>query len=214
MTFYVEVSFPDPIGEGTLTYHLPPGREVPLIGCRVVVPVQNRRLIGYITHIHQTLPAFKTVALGEVLDPLPLFSEAMLKLAAITADDCACNIGEVLHAMLPGGIKQKIVRMIRACADSPEPELQWLRERDQVPYSSFIDAFPQAAGQIKDWLDSGAVEILHNITTNAGPRLIKVLKLNPKMAVEPEKLTPKERQAVQALLACSSAPAQPDVLWV
>ncbi|KAF1081010.1 MAG: Helicase PriA essential for oriC/DnaA-independent DNA replication [Candidatus Rifleibacterium amylolyticum] len=206
MTCYVEVSFPDPIGEGTLTYHLPPGRDVPLIGCRVVVPVQNRRLIGYITRIHSVLPTFRTVALGEVLDPLPLFSPAMLELAAITANDCACNIGEVLHAMLPGGIKQKIVRMISATADSDDSALHWLYEHGQTPYNSFIEAFPRSAGQLKDWLDSGFVEILHSITTNAGPRLIKVLKLNPQMAVEPEKLTPKERQAVQALLACSSAP--------
>lgn len=206
MTHYAEVSFPDPIGDGTLTYHLPADREVPLIGSRVVVPVQNRRLIGYITHIHQTRPAFKTVALGEVLDPLPLFSQEMLKLAEITASDCACNIGEVLHAMLPGGIKQKIIRMIRACIDSAEPPLQWLKEKEWIPYSSFLTAFPQVGGQVRDWIATGLVEISHSITANSGPKMIKVLTLNPQMPVEPDKLTPKERLAVQALLRFASAP--------
>ena len=207
MTCYAEVSFPDPIGEGTLTYHLPSGRDIPLVGSRVVVPVQNRRLIGYITRIHQIQPSFKTVALGEVIDPLPLFSSSMLELAEITAADCACNIGEVLHAMLPGGIKQKIVRMIRACcAESTEPALLWLRERDWVTYSSFITAFPQVANSIKDWLSAGFAEISHSISANPGPKLIKVLKLNPQMPVEPDKLTPKERQAVQSLLSFATAP--------
>lgn len=212
MTCYAEVSFPDPIGEGTLTYHLPADRDIPLIGSRVVVPVQNRRLIGYITRIHHEQPTFKTVALGEVIDPLPLFSAAMLKLAEITAADCACNVGEVLHAMLPGGIKQKIVRMIRACSsDSSEPALAWLRERDWVPYSSLIAAFPQAAAAVKDWLSGELVEISHSISANPGPKLIRVLKLNPQMPVEPDKLTPKERQAVQTLLSFATAPTAAQV---
>ncbi|MBU1105441.1 MAG: primosomal protein N' [Candidatus Riflebacteria bacterium] len=206
MTFYAEVSFPDPIGEGTLTYHLSAGREIPLIGSRVVVPVQNRRLIGYITGIHQTQPPFKTVALGEVLDPLPLFSASMLMLAETVARDCACNIGEVLHAMLPGGIKQKIVRMIRSCAESSEQALQWLSKRDWVTYNSFIEACPQSGSSVKDWLAAGLVEISHSISANPGPKIIKVLKINPEMPVEPDKLTPKERQAVQTLLGFASAP--------
>ena len=206
MTCYAEVSFPDPIGEGTLTYHLPAGREMPLIGSRVVVPVQNRRLIGYITRIHDIQPPFKTVALGEVLDPLPLFAPAMLQLAELVAQDCACNIGEVLHAMLPGGIKQKIVRMIRSCAKSANPALQWLDGRDWVTYNSFIEAFPQAGSSVKDWLTTELIEISHSISANPGPKIIKVLKINHEMPIEPDKLTPKERQAVQTLLSFASAP--------
>ena len=147
MTVYAEVSFPDPIGDGTLTYHLAAGRDIPAIGSRVVVPVQNRRLIGYITAIHEVEPPFKTVALGEVIDPLPLISTAMMQLAQATASDCVCNIGEVLHSMLPGGIKQSITRLVRCSPDCNESNeaLNWLRENEWVSHTSFAARFKLSA---------------------------------------------------------------------
>lgn len=208
MTFFVEVSFSDPIGEGTLTYHLPVARELPAIGARVVVPVQNRRLIGYITGIHENQPEFKTVALGEVLDPLPLISPSMLKLAYAIADDCVCNVGEVLHCMLPGGIKQSITRLVKVsdAIETDHEALQWLKENEWASYQSFCDRFKLSPATLSAWVNNGQIEISHSVRPAQGPKLIKVLQLNPAMAVEIEKLTPKEKATIQTLLTFSSAP--------
>jgi primosomal protein N' (replication factor Y) len=208
---FVEVSFSEPIGDGTLTYHLPANRPEPEIGSRVVVPVHGRRLIGYITAIKTETPPFKTIALGQVIDPIPLFSPAMLKLAEETSRDCVCNIGEVLHAMLPGGIKQKIVRHIKAtdklrAAPPAEEPLTWLASEDWVNYNTFLAKFPQASNKVAKWLNEELLEISHSISQSAGPKLIKVLKPAPDIPIEVDKLTPKEKIAMQTLMKLNTAP--------
>ena len=112
MTIFAEISFSEPVGDGTFTYHLPSGMQPPEIGCRALVPMHGRRLIGYVIALHEAQPAFKTLAVIEIIDPLPLFSPAMLQLAVETARDCVCNLGEVLHAMLPGGITVRALRVV------------------------------------------------------------------------------------------------------
>jgi primosomal protein N' (replication factor Y) len=208
---FVEVSFSQPIGDGTLTYHLKPGREVPEVGCRAIVPVHGRRLIGYITRIHENKPEFKTIGLGEILDPLPLFSGAMLELAHRIASECVCNLGEVLHAMLPGGIKQKIVRHLRLAPEQqPQeqklPALQWLADKDWVNYDRLRDQFPEISNRISRLINEGTLEIAHSVSRSAGPKLIKVLKPAQDKAINLEELTPKEKQAMQALFKLSQAP--------
>lgn len=205
---YVEVSFAEPVGDGTLTYHTGKNQLTPAVGCRAVAQVQSRRLIGYITRVHDEQPAFKTVALGEILDPLPLFSDAMIQLARTVADDCVCNIGEVLHCMLPGGIKQHITRLIRYKAgDNDSEALQWLSQQsDWTNYSTFTGNFPQAAGMIRDWLSQGVIEIEHSVSQSAGPRIVKVLRIPDNTPIEPEKLTPREKLVIEAILRMSSAP--------
>lgn len=209
MTVYAEVSFPDPIGDGTLTYHIREGAQIPPLGSRAIAQVQSRRIIGYVTRIHSEQPPFKTIALGEVLDPIPLFTTAMLRLAEITASDCVSNVGEVLHSMLPGGIKQKISRLVKLANPdlaSENSALAWLKDQDWVNYSSFNDRFHINSNQMAQWLESGAIEIMHSVSPIAGPRIITVLKLKPDTPVEPEKLTDKETLVIQALLKFSSAP--------
>ncbi|GAB4270856.1 MAG: primosomal protein N' [Candidatus Rifleibacteriota bacterium] len=208
---YVEVSFSEPIGDGTLTYHLNENVPVPAIGCRVVVPVQGRRLIGYITSIHTTPPEFKTLALGEIIDPLPLFSDAMIRLAEIVAEECVCNIGEVLHAMLPGGIRQKIVRHVKISENSEvpgdiHPALSWLKTQGWTNLISLQDKFPDTGNKISGWLKNGLIQISHSVSKCAGPKIIRVLKPAPDKPIEVEKLTPKEKQTMQTLMKLSNAP--------
>lgn len=210
MRIYVEVSFAQPIGEGTLTYHLSANTQTPKLGTRVVVPVRNRRLIGYITGSHNTEPEFKTAPVLQVLDPLPLISQPMFKLAQIVANDCLASIGEMLHAMLPGGIRQKILRLIKlgpGASDGIEhPALLWLKNEGQINYSNFIKLFPAASSQMSSWLEQEIVEVSHSISKAAGPRIIKVLRICQNKPLEPDKLTPKERQVVEALLKLTSSP--------
>ncbi|MGM0599003.1 MAG: primosomal protein N' [Candidatus Rifleibacteriota bacterium] len=209
---YLEVSFSQPIGEGTLTYHLPNAQAMPARGCRVVVPVQGRQLIGYITGITTETPPFKTRPINQLVDPLPLFSPEMLQLAEETAESCVANIGEVLHAMLPGGIKKRIVRHIRIAKqdqianNSEEPALNWLLEKDWTNYSTFLDHFPKAASRVSQWLEAGIIEIAHSISKSAGPKIIKVLKPAPDIPINVDQLTEKQKLAMQTLLKLNNAP--------
>lgn len=204
---YLEVSFAEPVGDGTLTYHLPPGAVLPEIGCRAVVPVHGRRLIGYITAIHQQPPEFKTLAVIEIIDPMPLFSQTLLQLAHETARDCVCTVGEILHAMLPGGIKQKITRHLRAATTENDNEaLAWLAEQGWATYQSFVERFPALQNKISAMVSAGVMEISHSVSRSAGPRLVTVLKPAADRAIDLERLTEKEKLVLQTLTHLTTAP--------
>ena len=209
---YVEVAFANPIGNGVLTYHISEERDVPPIGARVVVPIQHRQLVGYVTRVHNETPNFKTVELGEVLDPTPLISPQMFELAQKIAYSCVCNIGEVLNTMLPSGIKQHIVRQIRSLPEalneeSPSKGLKYLIElNDWANYATFCKNFSIKNTEINTWLNKGYIEIEHCLTEAQGPRMIKVLKLNSEKPIELAKLTPKEKLVMEAIMTCSTAP--------
>lgn len=205
---YLEISFSEPVGDGTLTYHLDSEAEIPEIGCRALVPVHGRRLIGYITRIHKEAPAFKTLPVIEIIDPTPLFSPALLQLAADTASTCVCQLGEVLHAMLPGGIKQKVCRHLRAAKvdENSNEALIWLGQQEWVSYQSFIEKFPQMSGKIGSLVSSGAAEISFSLSVSAGPKVIKVLKPVQDKIIDLDKLTAKEKVVLQTLTHLSTAP--------
>jgi primosomal protein N' (replication factor Y) len=209
---FVEVAFANPIANGVLTYHISEEREVPPIGARVVVPIQHRQLVGYVTKTHNEAPSFKTVELGEVLDPTPLITPQMFELAKRIAYSCVCNIGEVLNTMLPAGIKQHIVRQIRVIPENIKEEnlhegLKYLIGlNDWVNYATFCKNYNIKNTQINTWLGKGYIEIEHCLTEAQGPRIIKVLRLNPEKPIEVAKLTPKEKLVMEAIMTCNTAP--------
>ena len=208
MRYFVEVSFSIPIGDGTLTYHFDSDKDIPEVGCRAIVTVQGRKIIGYITKVHTTKPEFRTLALKEILDPLPLFSKAMVELAFKVANDCVCNPGEVLHAMLPGGIKQKINRFVQKTEHTDpnlHPALNFLCDKEKVAYSTFKSEFPTVASKASEWLETKQIELIHLVSKSAGPKFIKVLEVNQEIPINIEELTAKEKLVAEFLLRGNSS---------
>ena len=209
---YVEVAFANQIADGIFTYHISDERELPLVGARVIVSLQSRKLVGYVTRIHQETPAFKTVELGEVLDPTPLISPTMFELAKQIAHSCVCNIGEVLNCMLPAGIKQSLIRQIRALPEASKAEnihegLSYLIKLGEwTNYSSFCKNYNLTSSKTNKWLENGYIEMQYSLTEAQGPRMIKVLRLNSEMPIELAKLTPKEKLVMEAIMTCNTAP--------
>ena len=136
----------------------------------------------------------------------------MFELAKEIAHSCVCNIGEVLNTMLPSGIKQHIVRQIRAIPESIKDEdlhegLKYLIGlNDWTNYSTFCKNYNIKNTQINTWLSKGYIEIEHCLTEAQGPRIIKVLKLNPEKPIEVAKLTSKEKLVMEAIMTCNTAP--------
>lgn len=88
-------------------------------GVRVLAPIGPRLLTGYIIDFPPQAPqAFELRAIHDVLDPQPLLSDAMLRLAFWIADYYLCGIGEVLRAILPSGISLESKRIIRLAIDA------------------------------------------------------------------------------------------------
>jgi primosomal protein N' (replication factor Y) len=103
-----EIAFADP-PHGPFSYKVPETLRAPLApGQRVQVPLGkgNRGVIGYCLQVG--LKATGSRPLKEVLavvDPLPLLSPAMLRLAEWMSEYYLCPLGQVLHAVLPAGVR-------------------------------------------------------------------------------------------------------------
>lgn len=209
---YVDLSLKIPANQGILTYHVPDNIEPPLIGARVIVSLVNRKVIGYAIKIHSNKPEFKTSPILEILDPVPLISEKMLKLAEKTAYSYVCTIGEVLNCMLPAGIKQTIRKTVvyKEKKDIDEKKsiaIEWLKENKEFPYESFKSKFNLKDSQIKKLVDNNELAISYSISTQKGPKIIKVLKLDESKKINLVTLTPKEIKVLQTINTFTTAPS-------
>lgn len=110
----VEVAVDAPV-KGPLPYFLPPsllGRD--LLGCRVLAPLQGRRVTGYVVGFPQTLPLEKEKirTVIEVLDPEPLLDPGLLPLLRWAARYYFAPLAEAIKTALPPGINLKSRTMI------------------------------------------------------------------------------------------------------
>ncbi len=120
-----------------LWYAIPKPMETrALAGCRVGVPLRNRKVNGTIIQVRpiEGQEGFKLRALINLLHPKPLIPPVLLQLAAWMAEYYACRLETVVRGMIPevvrtgsGGFKtQKAVRLKKTPDDE---ELEALTKR-------------------------------------------------------------------------------------
>lgn len=101
---YAEIVFPTAVRQ-SFTYSIPPDlQQVIKPGVRVWVPLQRRKAIGLVVHLHSKKPNFKTRAIEQVLDTTPVMDEELLKLSEWISRFYYCGWGEVIQAALPAGL--------------------------------------------------------------------------------------------------------------
>ncbi|MFZ2956068.1 MAG: primosomal protein N' [Candidatus Ozemobacteraceae bacterium] len=214
---FVDVSFPLAIPRPTLTYHYnppvttedAPSPSDPIIGSRVVAPLNGRPLLGYISAVRESDPGFPTKAILEILDPIPLLSPPLVELGRWIASSCLCSPGEAFHAMLPGGIKGRITRVIRPTPEAvaknkqaePLPQaVVWLCGNGPTSLTAFTVAFPQEFRKLRAWSDEGLVTLEYRREGEAGPKLQRVFTLAQDRPLDLPALTAKERVVIEYLL--------------
>lgn len=123
-----EIAFADP-PHGPFSYKVPETLRAPLgPGQRVQVPLGkgNRGVIGYCLQVGSKAAGSRPLKeVLAVVDPLPLLSPAMLRLAEWMSEYYLCPLGQVLHAVLPAGVRgQAGTREMTFLSVSPEIALQ------------------------------------------------------------------------------------------
>ena len=132
---YVEVSLPLPITQN-FYYRLPDGRSEPMQpGQRVLVPLGNRRVTGYVLGTRRQLPPdfprrAELKPILEVLDDASLIPRRLFDLGRWVAGYYFASLGEVLKACLPPGINPRMEqrfsltpsgeRLLRQTKNTPE----------------------------------------------------------------------------------------------
>ncbi len=126
---YAEVVLPVPV-DHAFTYRIPEkfiGDIQP--GIRVLVPFGPRRNTGFVVGVVPQCDRRDIKEIEEVLDPVPLFTPQVLKLAQWISQYYICGWGEVLKAALPSGIHQNSVKIVRLTHEHPDRLADLLESR-------------------------------------------------------------------------------------
>ena len=92
--------------ESPLDYFIPaPLRAVCHVGCRVLVPLGHRQVLGYVVEVTDTSTVSSPKPLTDVLDTTPLLTPELLYLTQWIAHYYMCSWGQVLKAAVPEGFR-------------------------------------------------------------------------------------------------------------
>jgi primosomal protein N' (replication factor Y) len=144
MARIAEVALAAPLRE---TYHYEVPDELPAqIGHRCLVPVQQRRLTGYILSFPEA-SEFELKPVISLLDEAPLFPEQMVSLFRWLSEYYIHPIGLTIKAALPPGLTSESRRLVRPTGLVPPPSsealaavLSALSERGQATVAELCRA--------------------------------------------------------------------------
>ncbi len=114
------------------------------LGKRVYVPVNTRRMVGYIVGLSQTPAVEKSKEIQSVIDEAPVLDQPLLQLTRWIADTYACGWGQAIEAALPAPFKRgKLYMKSRAkpsehVRDIVNPQDLALTEAQQQAYQKIL----------------------------------------------------------------------------
>jgi len=116
--------------ETPLDYRIPHDlRPSCCVGQRVLVPLGNRQVLGYIVGLEHTSTVADLKALVEVLDETPLLTPSLLQLTRWVAEYYLCPWGQVLKAAVPEGFRVQIEAVYALTAKAQDNPQVWPQGR-------------------------------------------------------------------------------------
>lgn len=186
------------------------------VGCRVLVPFQQRKLTGTILRLHDVVPEYKVRPVAKILDAIPIFDEKLIALGLWVARYYYAPVGEVFRIMAPlaGEVKRNKLyaltetgrsvarQSLLGIVDANEPVLVVLKALDERPLS--LEALrrrtPDAPNLLKDFQRKAWVRIEEE-SHERDPLRAPASKLNVAglAAEQPSKLPKWERELLAYL---------------
>ena len=179
---FLEVAVASPLAT-TLTYAALKGSSIkPVPGLRLLVPLGNRQVTGYLLACLEARPAasdYKIRSITDYLDPLPLFPAAMVPFFRWLADYYQYPIGEVIKSALPAGLSPQSQRCVvmtakgRAFFDEM-PEAEWpgpwlakFRQDGQLPAAVTRRLWPTKARRLLEkWAGQGLLDLIETVSAD------------------------------------------------
>ncbi|MDA3842794.1 MAG: DEAD/DEAH box helicase family protein, partial [Candidatus Kapabacteria bacterium] len=118
-----------------------------IVGKRALVSFNNRILTAVIIRYNPEPKFAQLKPITEILDDVPVFSEAMLKFAEFLAKYYMCSLGEVLKAALPRGISPKSILSVKVINMPSGSELINM-ERKAPKRASLLQTLAEYEGEV------------------------------------------------------------------
>ncbi|MEM7014427.1 MAG: hypothetical protein AAF585_23450, partial [Verrucomicrobiota bacterium] len=159
-------------------------RETALPGCRVSVPLRNRKVLGTViqTQPTQGQEGFSLRPIAKLQHPKPLIPGKLLDLADWMSKYYACRLETAVRGMIPESIRTgstsfKTRKAIRLLQKPPEEELEKMRRRakrqaailDQLDpeqpilLTALLEDSKSAASSVKRLEEEGWIEVIDQI---------------------------------------------------
>lgn len=187
---YVDVLLPLPLTQ-TYTYAVPEELASGIqVGCRVIVPLGNRKLYtGIVLGLFKDMPVdYVTKPIYSLLDDAPILIGPQLEFWRWIASYYMCSFGEVMKAALPSGLKLESETLVTLSdefeADSP------LKEREEKVLSALIPGKPaslldvsKSSGianvlpVVQNLIEKGALLISESLRPSYKPRTKSCVRL-------------------------------------
>jgi len=128
---FAEIALPIPVFQN-YTYEIPEMMR-PIIkkGFRVLAPVGKRKMTGYVVDIKDECDRTDLKPIHDLIDKSPAISLELSRLAKWISDYYICPLGEVIKAMLPGGINLESKTFLKLIQS--EATVQKYLEKNRVP---------------------------------------------------------------------------------
>ncbi len=126
MAKFAEIAVPVPVFQ-LYTYEIPEIYQEKIVpGYRVLVPLGRRKMTGYVIATKDECERSDLKPIHDLLDPAPIISKELIQLARWISEYYICPLGEVIRAMLPGGINLETKTKIQLIA-TPEQIEEYLQ---------------------------------------------------------------------------------------
>ncbi len=174
----VSVAVPVPFLDA-LTYEVPRGVDLPVVGARVLVPLGTRTLTGCVLDTAPDGPVPADLKpLTEVLDAEPFLPAEIVALAQWTAEYYACGPGEALAAAMPPGAWIESERRLRL-TEAGREALGRLKPAPTTGSTSPSPAAPAPDGPSAAGADFGRPHPRSDLDDDARAALAAVARAKP-----------------------------------
>ena len=108
--FYLEIIFPAKLWQSFTYKPLDNNQKKYFPGQRILVPLRNRSVIGFVDRIHTHKPIYNVRKITEIIDTSPIFPQELYTFLEKLADYYITPFGQVLDSALPSEIKMQKFR--------------------------------------------------------------------------------------------------------
>ncbi len=170
-------------------------------GMRVAVPFGPRKLQGFVIELGEETSVQKLKKIIELLDPVPVLTEELLKLGKWVSDQTLCFLITAYQAMIPAALKATYHKEFRlvdgvGLADLPDEAREWFKHREYIPMEDLLEISPTPLALFQKLVQKNSLEVIYRMSDKITKKKIKIVQ---RRGTEEERLQHIESLSKQAV---------------